>query len=41
MKDEFKITKTELVWPEKRTKVEPVKLPFQTIEVINLPRTMV
>lgn len=38
MKDEFKITKTELVWPEKRTKVEQVKLPFQTIEVINLPR---
>ena len=34
----FKITKTELVWPGKRTKVEPVELPFQTIETINLPR---
>jgi DNA modification methylase len=33
-----KISKTELVWPGKRTKVEPVKLPFQTIETINLPR---
>lgn len=33
-----KINKTELIWPGKRTKVEPVKLPFQTIEVINLPR---
>jgi len=37
-KNNFKITKTELVWPGKRTKVEPVKLPFQTIETINLPR---
>lgn len=36
--DESKIKKTELVWPRKRTKVEPVKLPFQTIEVINFPR---
>ena len=34
----LKITKTELVWPGKRTKVEPVELPFQTIETINLPR---
>jgi len=33
-----KITKTELVWPGKRTKVEPVELPFQTIETINFPR---
>src|SRR4030043_2083017 len=32
------IKKTELVWPGKRDKVEPVKLPFQTIETINLPR---
>lgn len=30
--------KTELIWPRKRTKVEPVKLPFQTVEIINLPR---
>lgn len=37
MKDN-KIIKTELVWPGKRTKVAPVKLPFQTVEVINLPR---
>ena len=32
------VKKTELVWPGKRAKVEPVKLPFQTIETINLPR---
>jgi len=30
--------KTELVWPGKRTEVERVELPFQTIETINLPR---
>lgn len=36
--DNNKITKTELIWPGKRTKVEPVELPFQTIETINLPR---
>jgi len=24
----FKITKTELIWPGKRTKVEPVEVPF-------------
>lgn len=38
MKDYSKLSKTELVWANKRTKVEPVELPFQTIEVINLPR---
>jgi hypothetical protein len=32
----FKTTKTELVWPGKRIEVEPVELPFQTIETINL-----
>ncbi|TSC92388.1 MAG: hypothetical protein CEN89_724 [Candidatus Berkelbacteria bacterium Licking1014_7] len=32
------VNKTELVWPGKRTKVETVDLPFQTIETINLPR---
>jgi len=35
---EKRVKKTELIWPGKRTKVEPVGLPFQTIEVINLPR---
>lgn len=30
--------KTELIWPGKRTEVERVELPFQTIETINLPR---
>lgn len=38
MDDYSKLSKTELVWPNKRTKVEPVELPFQTIETINLPR---
>ncbi len=33
----FKITKTELVWPGKGTKVEPVELPFQTIERLFIP----
>ena len=32
------IDKTELVWPGKRTQIERVELPFQTIETINLPR---
>lgn len=32
------VNKTELVWPGKRTEVERVELPFQTIETINLPR---
>ena len=32
------IDKTELIWPGKRTEVERVELPFQTIETINLPR---
>lgn len=32
------ISKTELVWPGKRTEVERVELPFQIVEVINLPR---
>lgn len=32
------VTKTELIWPEKRTDVDRVELPFQTVEVINLPR---
>lgn len=36
--NKIEVTKTELVWPGKRTKVEPVKLPFQTIETINLPK---
>jgi len=34
----LKVTKTELVWPGKRTEVERVELPFQTIEILNLPR---
>lgn len=37
MYDSGKI-KTELVWDGKRTKVDKIELPFQTIEVINEPR---
>ncbi len=32
------ITSTELVWPGKRTEVERVVLPFQTVETVNKPR---
>lgn len=32
------VDRTELIWPGKQTEVERVKLPFQTIETINLPR---
>lgn len=38
MTDYSKIDKTELVWPGKKTEVERVELPFQTIEILNLPR---
>jgi adenine-specific DNA-methyltransferase len=31
-------TRTELVWPGKRTRVERVALPFQRVESINRPR---
>lgn len=33
--DYSKVSKVELVWPNKRTDVERVRLPFQTVEVIN------
>jgi len=29
---------TELIWPDKRTEVDRIILPFQTVEVINEPR---
>lgn len=29
---------TELVWPNKRKEVERAELPFQTVEIVNLPR---
>ena len=32
------ITSTELVWPGKRTEVDRVVLPFQTVETVNKPR---
>lgn len=32
------ITSAELVWPGKRTEVERVVLPFQTVETVNKPR---
>lgn len=32
------ITSTELVWPGKRTEVDRVILPFQTVETVNKPR---
>jgi hypothetical protein len=32
------ITSTELVWPGKRTQVERVVLPLQTVETVNKPR---
>jgi adenine-specific DNA-methyltransferase len=32
------ITSTELIWPGKRTEVERVVLPFQTVETVNKPR---
>ena len=31
-------TRTELVWPGKRTQVERVALPFQVVETINVSR---
>jgi adenine-specific DNA-methyltransferase len=37
-KEEQSINKTELIWPGKRKEVERVELPFQTIEILNLPR---
>ena len=31
-------TRTELVWPGKRTEVERIALPFQVVETINQSR---
>ena len=35
---ESPVTRTELVWPGKRTEVERIALPFQVAETINLSR---
>jgi adenine-specific DNA-methyltransferase len=35
---DYEIKTTELVWPGKRTEVERVSLPFQTVETVNKPR---
>lgn len=32
------VTSTELIWPGKKTEVERVSLPFQTVETVNKPR---
>lgn len=37
-KNRNEVTSTELVWPGKRTEVERVILPFQTVETVNKPR---
>jgi len=36
--DYDKVEKTELVWPGKRTQVQRVVLPFQTVETLSEPR---
>ena len=35
---EWRVQRTELVWPGKRTEVERVALPFQVVETINVSR---
>ncbi|MFW6116232.1 MAG: DNA methyltransferase [bacterium] len=32
------VTTTELIWPGKKTEVDRVSLPFQTVETVNKPR---
>ena len=32
------VESTELVWPEKKTEIERISLPFQTVETVNKPR---